>query len=89
MNVGDIFIQIGIWVFKAIDLAMPTDIGGAFNSFKSFLADLKTNLINFFSIISIYLDLKILFLVIILMISLPSIYLTITLIKSIIKIAKR
>lgn len=85
--VGDILLTIINWVLHLLLIILPTDVGNNFNRFSSILNSLAEDINNFLAFISVYVDLQLLLIMIVLMVLTPTIFFTIRFINS--YIAKR
>jgi hypothetical protein len=81
MNVGDFFIDLIKWFFSLLSNFLPSDLFSINSRISDFLASIKDDTISFFSVLSIYFDLKLFFILILIVLTLPAIFIAIKLLS--------
>jgi hypothetical protein len=81
VNVGDFFIELIKWFFSVVSNFLPSDLFSINSKISDFLLSIKEQTISFFSILSIYFDLKLLFILILIILTLPAIFIAIKLLS--------
>jgi hypothetical protein len=81
MNVGDFFIELIKWFFSVVSNLLPNDLFSINSKISNFLASIKEETIFFFSVLSIYLDLKLFFILVLIVLTLPVIFVAIKLLS--------
>lgn len=86
--VGDIVLKIGDWLISLLLIILPNDILNLENSFKNFLVSTKSNLISILNFISVYFDLSLFFILILIILATPVFFLTAKFLVNIIKMVR-
>jgi ABC-type multidrug transport system fused ATPase/permease subunit len=81
MNVGDFFIELIKWFFSLLSNFLPNDLFQVNQKISNFLSLIKEQTISFFSVLSIYFDLKLFFILILIVLTLPAIFVAIKLLS--------
>ena len=81
MNVGDFFIELIKWFFSLVSNFLPSDLFSINSKISDFLASIKEQTISFFSVLSIYFDLKLFFILTLIILTLPVIFIAIKLLS--------
>jgi hypothetical protein len=81
VNVGDFFIELIKWFFSVVSNFLPSDLFSINSKISDFLASIKQSTISLFSVLSIYFDLKLFFILILIVLTLPAIFIAIKLLS--------
>jgi hypothetical protein len=81
VNIGDFFIELIKWFFSAVSNFLPSDLFSINSRISDFLVSIKEQTISFFSVLSIYFDLKLFFILILIILTLPAIFIAIKLLS--------
>jgi hypothetical protein len=71
MNLGDFFFELLNWFFTLISDKLPFDLFNVNQTLSNFLTNIKSGLINLFSILSVFFDLTLFFILILIILTLP------------------
>jgi hypothetical protein len=81
MNIGDFFLKLITWIFTVIYNILPNDVFGLYQNLDNFLKQIRNDTISFFKILSLYLDLWLFFVIILILVFLPIVWISIRLIS--------
>jgi hypothetical protein len=81
MNIGDFFLKLITWIFTVIYNILPNDVFNFYQNLDNFLTQIKDGTVSFFKIISIYFDLWLFFVIILIILFLPVAWISIRLIS--------
>jgi hypothetical protein len=81
VNIGDFFIELIKWFFSAVSNFLPSDLFSINSRISDFLVSIKEQTISFFSVLSIYFELKLFFILILIILTLPAIFIAIKLLS--------